>query len=254
MRAFFSEFSFGFAVTHELVTRVGRFRVGAPRFPSLVAEGREGGGYDVSLGIVGFPLFLQFKVSERMIRSTAREWDVFQDPYYRFKLHAPRHSDQHQLLLDLENDGNSVYYAAPEFHHAEVLNEAFINQSVIDSTAFFSPAAIGPLPDQEEHAVVFLENRPVGYLCSERKEVERAAKGQEILGEMERRTHQEQPRQFTEEFLRGFADDIREIVANRIRIEPAVLDEAIIEMDPLDQIAYLSHTFFDAEFMVYEAD
>lgn len=254
MRSFFSEFSFGFAVTHELVTHVGRFRVGAPRFPSLVAEGQEGGGYDVYLGIVGFPLFLQFKVSERMLRSTAREWDLFQQRYYRFKLHALRHSDQHRLLRELQDDGNDVFYAAPEFHHADVLNNAFIDHSVIDNTAFFRPNDIGPLPDDEEHAVAFREDSPYGYLCSERSPVQRAAKGREIVGEMERRSQVDEPTVFTEEYATTFSRRMRNIVSARIGVEAEAVAEGLDNMTAIDQLAYLSHTFFDAEFLVYESE
>jgi hypothetical protein len=40
----------------------------APVFPSLIQEGRTGGGYDVLLE-PGFPLFLQFKISQYMARA-----------------------------------------------------------------------------------------------------------------------------------------------------------------------------------------
>lgn len=98
MESGFSEFTYGFAVTHELVTRwFGRSAV--PVFPSLIAEGRPGGGYDVFLKKPGYPLFLQFKLSEFMSRRQSSEWRLFNSPYYRFWLRAPRHSDQHALLL-----------------------------------------------------------------------------------------------------------------------------------------------------------
>jgi hypothetical protein len=46
-----SEFSYGFALTNEIV---GWAPVNAaPLFPSLIEEGRAGGGYDVALNLSG---------------------------------------------------------------------------------------------------------------------------------------------------------------------------------------------------------
>src|SRR5262245_26298836 len=94
-----SEFSFGFALTHEMCTRwTGALRV-APVFPSLIDEGSKGGGYDLSLN-PGFPLFIQFKVSQHMERRSAGQWNCFGAPYYRFWIYSARHSKQHMMLLE----------------------------------------------------------------------------------------------------------------------------------------------------------
>jgi len=66
-----SEFSYGFALTHELIALAGEPLRAAPIFPSLIEEGRAGGGYDVHLDVPGFPLFLQFKRSDCMVRRSA---------------------------------------------------------------------------------------------------------------------------------------------------------------------------------------
>jgi hypothetical protein len=89
MKAHFSEFSYGYALTHELVNRFSTFVCAAPVFPSLVEEGRSGGGYDVQLDLRGhsrgYLLFLQFKLSEFMVRSKASQWEDFGGPYFRFQ-------------------------------------------------------------------------------------------------------------------------------------------------------------------------
>jgi hypothetical protein len=64
----FPEFSYGFALTREICERWKRGLKVAPVFPSLIQEGRTGGGYDVLLE-PGFPLFLQFKISQYMARA-----------------------------------------------------------------------------------------------------------------------------------------------------------------------------------------
>jgi hypothetical protein len=68
-----SEFSYGFALTNELIGLAGEPIRIAPLFPSLVEEGRTGDGYDVNPEVPGFPLFLQFERSDCMVRSTTRE-------------------------------------------------------------------------------------------------------------------------------------------------------------------------------------
>lgn len=58
-----SEFSYGYALTEEFIFRSGMPLRAAPLFPSLLSEGKTGGGFDVSIPFVGYPLFLQFKLS-----------------------------------------------------------------------------------------------------------------------------------------------------------------------------------------------
>jgi hypothetical protein len=116
-----SEFSYGFALTNELV---GWLELSvAPIFPSLVEEGKAGGGYDVKLDRPGAPLYLQFKRSEYMMRRSAREYRSILDqqgqlrvPFYRFSIMDASKSDQHELLLALDITPNNVFYAAPRFH------------------------------------------------------------------------------------------------------------------------------------------
>ena len=66
-----SEFSYGFALTNELVGWAPL--AAAPIFPSLLEEGKAGGGYDVHLDAPGTPLYLQFKRSDCMKRKSAKE-------------------------------------------------------------------------------------------------------------------------------------------------------------------------------------
>src|SRR4051794_37173385 len=66
-----SEFSYGFALTNELVGWTAL--KAAPMFPSLIEEGKKGGGYDVKLDAPGKPLYLQFKRAHCMTRRSARE-------------------------------------------------------------------------------------------------------------------------------------------------------------------------------------
>jgi hypothetical protein len=160
-----SEFSYGYALTEELATGpLGPLKA-APVFPSLLQEGKSGGGYDVKLPFAGVPLFLQFKVAHWMERSSALEWARMKGPYYRMHLRSVRHSRQHDLLRNLEKGGQLVYYAAPEFHESEVLNDAYLKRQVVARSAFFRPGDIGAL-DDEHHYVVYRADSNIAWVCS----------------------------------------------------------------------------------------
>ncbi len=124
-----SEFSYGYALTEELIKGFGKSITSAPVFPSLYQEGKTGGGWDVKLDKGGIPLFLQFKLSHFMKNANANERKngTFSSPYYRMHIRPITHSKQHELLLDLENTGNVVYYSAPGFHEPDELNDAYLN-------------------------------------------------------------------------------------------------------------------------------
>ena len=87
MKPSFSEFSYGYAVTEDIVRSTGPLKA-APLFPSLRSEGTQG-GFDVKLGLTGSPLFLQFKLSDCMVGKAAHEAQqgLFMVPFYR--MHIP---------------------------------------------------------------------------------------------------------------------------------------------------------------------
>lgn len=167
MKPNISEFSYGFALTNEFVEWYPECKAaGAPEFPSLYAEGRTGGGYDVR--IPGLALFLQFKLSEVLERPNALEADLMGLPYFRMRLRPKRHSKQHELLLELEGSDRLVFYAAPEFSEPGQLDGAYSENEVVARSAFFRPGDIGELPDDRFHYVVFTDRSLEAYFCSEK--------------------------------------------------------------------------------------
>src|SRR5687767_8064459 len=97
----FSEFSFGFSLTYCLCRALRSSMGSAPVFPSLIQEGRTGGGYDVRLPMIPFPMFLQFKIPYVLTRSSSLKPRTYPVPYYRIPLRT-QYPNQHQLLLDLQ--------------------------------------------------------------------------------------------------------------------------------------------------------
>jgi len=189
MQPLISEFSYGYALTQELAGGMLGNLIGAPVFPSLRQEGSAGGGYDVQIPLIGFPLFLQFKLSDYLSRTSASERTMLGGPYYRMHLRPLRHSDQHNLLLDLEAAGNEVYYAAPEFHTQPELNSAYLARQVFRRSRFFRPSAIGALPDRDGHYICFRARQKPAYLFSD--------SGRGVLS------------QTGEEFAKGLADEFQ---------------------------------------------
>jgi hypothetical protein len=71
MKVGYTEFSFGYAFTENLIRSSSTAPVGAPVFPNLIQEGMS--GFDIRINFPGAPLFLQYKLPELMRRGTAFE-------------------------------------------------------------------------------------------------------------------------------------------------------------------------------------
>jgi hypothetical protein len=168
MKPDISEFSYGYTVTEELVAKAGATVIAAPIFPSLYQEGQKGGGYDVQIPLKGSPIFLQFKLSDHLKRSSAKEHKagLLSIPYYRMHLRPLKHSDQHNLLLALEASGETVFYIAPEFHLPDELNKFYLSRTVVNCSAAFSPLDIGKLPNDGDHYIAFEKGSSFGFRCS----------------------------------------------------------------------------------------
>ncbi|MYM42216.1 hypothetical protein [Duganella qianjiadongensis] len=221
----FSEFSYGYAVTEEIVAANKATLAAAPLFPSLYQEGKAGGGYDVEIPLQGIPVFLQFKLSDCLERTNSKEYDhiIPNLPYYRMYLRPRNHSDQHKLLINLENSGQSVFYIAPEFHLPSELNKFYLSKTVISNSAAFSPLDLGLLPDDEQHYVVFERGTSMGYFCSDNpKEVQKTSITEGLRNLILSRGVQ--PRQLGEQGLRNISEHMLEILSReRYREDPSVI-------------------------------
>jgi hypothetical protein len=172
VKSLISEFSYGFALTHELVIALGSLSA-APIFPSLIEEGRSGGGYDVKLEAPGIPLFLQFKRSDCMMLRNAREIRAGAPlgvPFYRCEITGKGDSNQHEMLIELDQAPNHVFYAAPMFHQKGEFDAAFLSGNVRTRSFFVRPRSIGSFADNGAHHLSFDGTRCI--VMSEPKEIE----------------------------------------------------------------------------------
>ena len=255
MRPSISEFSYGFAVTSEFVRAAGAVTA-APIFPSLRAEGQQGGGWDVQLDRPTVPLFLQFKLCDLMTRRTCREARQagFDVPCYRMHLRPARSSRQHEMLLDLEQTGQEVYYSAPLFHQPEELNDAFVRDAVRARSIWIRPSDIGSLPDDGDHHVSFQEGRP-WMLFSKPKPLEAKREFGDVVRRLTGRLREREGTDFSKERIEELADVISSIADKRHEIsqrERDVSRDAARPAPPLQRVAYYASVFLESQLFIVQ--
>lgn len=166
----FSEFSYGYALTDNIMHGGFPATGGAPVFPSLFAEGSAGGGYDVKIPLYPVPIFLQFKIPQVVRRRSFKMPAGFAKPYLRMPLRTQK-PNQHQLLLDLESGGDLVAYATPDFWETNRLDAYYASQAVPYQTNYFPPLRIGPLDDGAHH-VAYCPGHSDAWVLSEPRKLE----------------------------------------------------------------------------------
>ena len=254
MKPLISEFSYGYALTEELAAGWRGVLRGAPVFPSLIDEGNVG-GYDMELPILGVPLFLQFKLSHYLKRSSALDWSHWYRPYFRMYLRPLRHSRQHSLLLAWERRGNEVYYATPTFHEAPELNEAYSARRVVQSSVFFRPRDIGPLRDMGQHYIVFHPSDPTAFFHSAEPRPIQSIPGA-TWHEKVVFSAQSRMKEITPGMLGGLLESIEVILSKEMpswQTQRHVLFERFIGHElrgVAAYVSYLARTYFDSQFIL----
>lgn len=267
MRPTMSEFSYGFALTKELLDAAGKEVKAAPVFPSLIAEGQVGGGYDVDLSKPGIPLFLQFKLCDHMVASHCKEAQsaLLSVPCYRMHLRSSRVSRQHELLLRLEQDcrlaqnGQEVYYVAPRFHRVEELDDAFAQGDVRARSVWIRPSEIGPLDDDPEHPEHYVSFEPQGHpwvRFSKPKQIEVMGRFDDVAENLQRLL-EARGRSNVKEDLEALAATVREIVeasedrGRKLRSRTVGRDSGDVP-SALQRISYYASVFLGAQLYVVQ--
>jgi hypothetical protein len=249
----FSEFSYGYCLTEDLIVGKGTPFTAAPIFPSLQDEGKPGVGYDMRLNRPGTQLFLQFKLVHQMVRGTANEEQKghFVVPFYRMHLRPRNISDQHESLLSLENSGNDVFYAAPGFHTAAALTVNYTKRLVWNRSFRLRPSAIGSLKDDKNHHVTFKTYNGKWRFYSERPSKEGHAPDTEEIAESLRQ-------KIADRGNRNLRNQIQELDATLLDImhtrnaqrherERVPISELGEQVDPIQRVAYIARQFFDCQ-------
>jgi hypothetical protein len=208
-----------------------------------------------ALGSSGGTLFLQFKLSEVMTRRNCREArDAnYSLPCYRMHLRrAP--SRQHEMLVELDESGNEVYYVAPAFHQPDELNDAFLNHVVRERSAWIRPALIGRINDNREHHVSFLHPGPWGFF-SKPREIEGSKDFGQVAARLEDELRRRSKLSLRSE-LPSLADHLEAIAQKRQDIgatEKDITRQSLVGASPLRKIAHYASVFLDCQFFVVQA-
>ncbi len=251
MRPAISEFSYGYALT-EAFSSLGDLTA-APIFPSLRQEGQQGGGYDVQIPYSGSILFLQFKLSDCMVRETASESVEFGLPYYRMHIRSLSRSRQHPMLLELETSGNMVFYAAPKFHTPEEFNNAYLNQSVIENSFFVEPSTIGEILDTEDHYMAFNLANNHGFYSEHPKKLNPEKIGSKYFVHKIRETVKLENKEISHQEEKKILDELVDVVSDAIGKgfwKGISRENLIADKRPIFQAAYLARTFIGCEMLI----
>ena len=270
MKLGYTEFSFGYAFTENLIRSAPTGTDGAPYFPNLIQEGQL--GYDVQLRFPGGPLYFQYKLPDLMVRDSAAEISKHSlpgiaSPFFRMHLMSKSVSQQHELLIDLENKHpHSVYYATPELSSPHLFNAAYDSATVHKRSVLFSPREIGCLPDDESHVVAYSDGLTNAWFCSKPREI-RAFRFKDVVDQLQMlfekpryRTLRDMARTTLEEVIRlvpqplqDSENDIRQRIRERrtTMVErPEVDEETISVVEDLLVCRELSRIGLGVEFMV----
>ncbi len=180
---------------------------------------------------------------------------MFEPPFYRFYLRPKKYSDQHEMLLELESQGNNVYYVAPKFHLTSELNDGYLNGEIIERSLFLRPAQIGNISDDSNHHVAFRDGYPP-YLLSEPRQIAETVNGRpSLLDAMTDIALTKDNPVLSIERLTEIASGMVSII-ERSRVG-ATIDKELFnrlqELAPDEQLGYMARTFFDCELFIVEA-
>src|SRR5215813_2773078 len=242
-----SEFSYGFVLTHELVNAYGYLTTDSPQGSPIRKKKDPGDSEDEAPG--GYPMFLQFKASEYMKRRNAGESKLVGLPYFRFALHRKTQSNQHQLLIELERKGCSVFYATPKIHEAVNLNSAFFDHQVVASSLFINPGEIGELPDNRPHRVVFSGRSEDVYVCSKPQRLGGVIHGAVFAAAVRRAVAEREAQSLDDEFFNRLAGDMVSLISPNRRIFDE-LSGGKVEMSASTFANYVAKTLFDCELLI----
>lgn len=252
MKPLISEFSYGYAVTEALVQET-TFLTEAPYFPSLYQEGQAGGGYDLRLNRSGIPLFIQFKVSDCMKRAKPVERNEgLIPPFFRMYIHNLRKSNQHNLLCDLHDSGQEVYYVAPAFHTVEELNEKYLSRTVLENTIFIRPGIVGRLDqfDFDDHYIAFHNPSDTVRRFSKPVKLGKSFQYRNFVSRIDERIRGRNTSLSIGEELNSVFERMMSILREEGLIQTEILSRHLENMNSFAKVVYLSRTFFGCEILI----
>ena len=255
MRPAISEFSYGFALTRELYQTPEMGLRAAPVFPTTFREGQPGGGWDVEIDKPSAPLFVQFKVCDRMVAGTCKEARRgLSRPCYRMHLRSARVSRQHEMLLQLEQEGPDVRYAAPMFHTVKQLNDAFVTGTVRNRSVWMRPSEIGPLPDTDQHHVSFDPQGTPFFFSSEPRRLKINRGFSDVMANLsEKLSDRGNPDLMREvDRLDATVEEIVQMYVDTLPRDRLLDGDRLGKLTPLQRVAYHASVVLECQLLLYK--
>jgi len=198
------------------------------------------------------PVFLQFKLSDYMIRCSNSEeiqQGLFKGSFYRMHLRSRKHSKQHDLLLELEKTNQHVYYVTPLFYKPEELNEYYVKNQIINKSTGFTPHSIGMISDDDNHHISFQQPGKPFYIFSEPRELGILLSWEDLIEGITLRGE----RSFSETIWQDTIEDMYRILLVHQIINGqylAFLRERISNRSSIQKLAYLAQAFFECQLFI----
>jgi hypothetical protein len=246
MKPEITDISFSTALTFELVTQYGLLTLGAPIFPSLQKEAI----FRTDMNTRSVLLFIQYKLSEKIVGTAASLNDDWGIPYYRFLLHPKNRNKRHELLLNLEDMNNLVYYVGPEFHTKSELYESLRQKALLTNSTFWSPKAIGSLSQAERNTISHKNNLYYGILEPGKRKIDGAIKGEMLLSMINGKFEANQSEIYDNERLTYLGD---QMLDNYLKVIHTPKEQRLIndirkgrnQIDPRDFLSLISIFLYD---------
>jgi len=248
MRPEFSEREFEFCFNAEFIRKNTGAVIGTPFIPSQKLERLL--GFDVEFrlrqGNIQYSLFLQHKVSHFISNRSGRNVNIYNfhgGPYYYFYLERLDKSPQHNLLYNLRQSGEEVYYSAPIFYKRNVFTQYFVNNVVIDNSVFIDPSSVGLITDFIHHKISYDQNGTRAAFHSESKEIEKPIKFSILKEKLKRKKIDEG--YFNKLFL-SLKEGVNEVY--RAEFE---MPKKYIELPIISQCAYLLRKYYRLQWVMF---
>ena len=218
------------------------------------------------LNLPGASFFIQFKLSDRLIRSNATYWGVHSGPYFRMDITPLSRSPQHNLLKDLNGRGeDNVYYVAPYFYMMSQFDDAYVSNSICERSLMVPLSGLPRLNDYEAHHLTFTRTNDFRWHTDEQNLHGQAIEGDFSAVHLDNHIQDAFGQGSIEPLSRRYFINLRgrleEILGSSLGVvyRPFETSDAIdlVSDDPLEEpmsaIKYYLTTYFGLEmFMVYQ--
>ena len=158
MEAEFSAFSYGTALSWELVRAQDLEIAAMPLLPT--APEQEQSGDDTGFRGAGSLVLLHFKAVEYMLTPRARGWAAHEERFFRLTVPPRSHSSLHGLLRCLSQVETEVYYAAPAFHRQREFARDFALGRIVEESVFIPLSLLPDLSDDAPHYITYRRDLP----------------------------------------------------------------------------------------------